>query len=188
MTQDRNLPQDGGQIGDHRAATDHLDLDRDTHLASTNRADAHQAAGRDGELTLHAEQLVADVERHEWSRVRVSKRIVHEERTITVPVRREEIVIEYLGDEAAPKGHPDTVRGSTDTVDSRVAAEYVLYEEVPQVELVAQPREKVQVIVDTQRAMVQISDTLRREEAVVEGDEHVAGNHGLTDGPHDRRI
>ena len=52
MTQDRNLPQDGGHIGDHRAATDHLDLDRDTHLA-TNRADAHQAAGRDGELTLH---------------------------------------------------------------------------------------------------------------------------------------
>ena len=52
----------------------------------------------------------------------------------------------------------------------------------------AQPREKVQVIVDTQRAMVQISDTLRREEAVVEGDEHVAGNRGLTDGPHDRRI
>ena len=52
----------------------------------------------------------------------------------------------------------------------------------------AQPREKVQVIVDTQRAMVQISDTLRREEAVVEGDENVAGNHGLTDGPHDRRI
>lgn len=141
-------------------------------------------------VTLHAERLVANVEQHEWNRVRVTRRVVTEERTITVPVRREELVMEYLGDEKAPKGHAGTVRGSTDTVDSRVVAEFVLHEEVPRVEMDTFERERVQVLVDTQRSLVEFSDTLAREEVTVEGDEHLADGRGTAraDERGDRRI
>ncbi|GAA1392039.1 DUF2382 domain-containing protein [Luteococcus peritonei] len=165
MTEDRNLDQ---PIGERLETVTEREAYRQTDERTGLRADDYPDRG-DHELTLHAEQLTAEVESHEWSRVRVTRCIVHGEKTITVPVRREELVVEYLGDEQAPKGHPGTVRGSTDTVDSRVVVDYVLHEEVPHVEVVAVPRERVQVIVDTQQSMVRISDQIRREEVVVEG-------------------
>ncbi|MFZ2260069.1 MAG: DUF2382 domain-containing protein [Luteococcus japonicus] len=117
------------------------------------------------ELTLLREQMVASTATHEWARVRVTKRIITEERTITVPVRREELVVEYLDDEH-PKAHPGTVHGSTGTVDSRVVQEFVLHQEEPRVVVEARPYEKVQMIVDTQRSVVQVDGQLAREEIV----------------------
>lgn len=115
------------------------------------------------EMTLLGERMVAEAQAHEWARVRVTKRIVTEERTITVPVRREELVVEYL-DDVHPKAHSGTVRGSTDTVDSRVVQEFVLHQEEPRVVVEARPYEKVQMIVDTQRSVVQVDGQVAREE------------------------
>lgn len=126
----------------------------------------------DGDITLRAERLVPGAERREWARVKVTRRIVTEERTITVPVRREELVVEYLGDEPAPKADQSTVRGSTQAVDSRVVEEYVLHEEVPRVELDVVAKERVQVLVDSQQSLVQMSDTVRREELAVNETRH----------------
>lgn len=126
-----------------------------------------QEVQQSDEITLLSERMVASTETHEWARVRVTKRIVTEERTITVPVRREELVVEYL-DDMHPKAHPGTVRGSTDTIDSRVAQEFVLHQEEARVVVEARPYEKVQLIVDTQRSLVQFDDQVAREEIVAD--------------------
>jgi|GEM_PF-5088496 len=164
--------------------------DHEVGRASELRDDRDPRLDGDRELTLHAERLVANVEQHEWNRVRVTRRVVAEERTITVPVRREELVVEYSNDKDAPKAHAGTVRGSTDTVDSRVVAEFVLHEEVPRVEMDTFERERVQVLVDTQRSLVEFSDTLAREEVSIEGDEHLVEGRGIAraDERGDRRI
>lgn len=119
-------------------------------------------------ITLHGERLVAEVHPHEWARVKVTRRVVTEERTITVPVRREELVIEYP--DAVPQGHPNTIRGSTDTVGSRVAETYVLHQEVPRVEVDTVPYEKVELMVDTQRSVVSFDGTVARERLEVDED------------------
>ncbi|WP_420176873.1 DUF2382 domain-containing protein [Luteococcus sp. OSA5] len=125
----------------------------------------------EGQIVRHEERMVAHAERHEWAKVKVTRRVVTQERTITVPVRHEELVIEYP-QEQAPSGHPGTVRGSTDTVHSTVVEEYVLHREEPRVVVETVPYEKVQLVVDTQRSLVQVDGTVAKEklEVTTDGD------------------
>lgn len=66
------------------------------------RAEQGVTARAEQGVTAHAEQVRADVERRETGRVRISKRVVTEERTITVPVSREVLVLEYLDADGNP--------------------------------------------------------------------------------------
>ncbi|MGO4956752.1 DUF2382 domain-containing protein [Luteococcus sp. Sow4_B9] len=124
------------------------------------------------EVTRHEERIVAHAEKHEWATVKVTRRIVTEERTITIPVRREELVVEYP-DESVPAAHPSTVRGSTDTVNSRVVATHVLHQEVPRVVVDTVPYEEVQLIVDTQRSAVEVEETLAKERLSITTDPEI---------------
>jgi uncharacterized protein (TIGR02271 family) len=102
------------------------------------------------EVVLSAERLSVGVERVPAERVRISKRIVEELRTVQVPLRREELVVtrEVLSaDGPLPAGSP---------ADDLVL---VLREEVPVVSVDTQVYERVVVSVET----VQTSETLRTE-------------------------
>lgn len=109
-------------------------------------------------MTLSEERLYVDKRERPRERVRLTKYVVTEEVTITVPVRREEVRIERVpitGDENFPPGD-----------DS--AAELTLMEEEPVVEKRVLPRERVRLEKDVRVEERHISESLRREEIDIE--------------------
>jgi uncharacterized protein (TIGR02271 family) len=149
--------------------TDERTTDPDT------RADAGAPAGDAGQEAgiLRSEERL-DVVAHvqEVGRVRISKRVVTEERVVTLQVRREELVVEELpvdpgrGDDPLVMAHSE-LSGAARTAPPVV--EMWLSEE--QVELTTRvvPRERVRVFVDTVTELVEVGGTVARE--VVEVDE-----------------
>ncbi|GAB3218612.1 hypothetical protein GCM10027586_11340 [Kineococcus gypseus] len=105
-------------------------------------------------------------------RVRVSKRVVSEVRTVQVPVRVEQLVVERepldadAGDADAPAA------GDTAAAEPLVI---VLHEEVPVVSVRAEPVEVVRIGVRTVQGEQTVSTELRSEQVVV--DRSVATGH-----------
>lgn len=113
----------------------------------------------DGAEVLRSEErLAVDVERVPTEIVRVGKRVVSEERTVTVVVRREEFFLESLPVDTSRADRPST--GSRDAVD---VVELVLHEEEVEVSTRSVPRERVRVHVDRVAGTARFTDTLRRE-------------------------
>jgi uncharacterized protein (TIGR02271 family) len=109
--------------------------------------DARDLLGADAvEVVRSEQQLVAGVERRVGGRVRIAKRVVTEERTVTVTVRREELVVEHLPATEDGSAMADTV--APEPHGSEAVVTLVLSEEVPQVSVVAVPRERVRAYVD----------------------------------------
>jgi uncharacterized protein (TIGR02271 family) len=110
------------------------------------------------EVVLSAERLSVGVERVPAGRVRISKRIVEEVRTVQVPLRREELVVTQeplAADGPLPAGGP-----AEDIV-------LVLREEVPVVSVDTQVYERVVVSVETVRTEETLRTELRTEHASV---------------------
>lgn len=139
---------------------------RSSDVQATNRARA------EGEQTLHLheEQLRATKERAQAGEVRVGKEVVEEEKTVDVPVTREEVYVERRPGDQQPDAHAfDEHTGQTIRVP--VSEETVEVEKVPvETEEIAVGKRIVQ---DTER----VTDTVRREEARIEssGGARVAG-------------
>ncbi len=114
------------------------------------------------EVVRSEERLRAGVERVVTRRVLVGKRIVTEERTVNVTVRREELVFEDrpVGSEAGDAGFETDVRaGSGEPV-----VEFLLSEEEPVVTVRTVPRERVRVFREWQTSEQQVEAVLGREE------------------------
>jgi uncharacterized protein (TIGR02271 family) len=131
-----------------------------------------RSAADGGRLQLHEEELVVHKQPVESGHVEVSKNVVTEQRTIEVPVTREELTIERTPVERTPSDRPLDEREQSVTVPIReeqveIEKRPVVYEEVG-----VGTRE----IQDTQR----VGGTVRREEARIEreGDVNVAGDLG----------
>lgn len=125
-------------------------------------------------VQLRQEELVATKERVETGQVQISKDVVSEQRTLDVPVTREEVVIERHPVDRRHSDRPIDDREQTITVpvhEERVDLEKrtVVYEEVG-----VGTRE----VQDTQH----VSDTVRREEARIEhaGDVALGNSGGVT--------
>ncbi len=100
-------------------------------------------AGREEvvELMRSGDRLHGSVEWVSGEQVRCSKRVVTETRTITVRLRREELVVERY-----PIGEQDAVEADSPAQDGAgPVAEIVLHEEVPEVTLRTVPTEWVLV-------------------------------------------
>ena len=114
------------------------------------------------DVVLAEERLTAGTRTVERGRVRVAKRVVVEERTVTVQVRREELVVEHL-----PAGS-----GTLDEAPARTTGgpvlELTLAEEEVEVVTRVVPRERVRVYVDTVSSTEAVEATVAREEAAVE--------------------
>jgi uncharacterized protein (TIGR02271 family) len=112
------------------------------------------------EVVRHEERLAVGTTRHAVGRVRVAKRVVTEERTVTVTVRREELVVE---EQPLPSGTAlDEAKGFADRGGTPVL-ELVLWEEEVRTEVVAVPRERVRVYVDRVESSTQVTEELARE-------------------------
>jgi len=115
-------------------------------------------------LVTHEEQLQARPVAQQVGEVGLRKEVIEETQTIDVPVRREEVVIERrpVSGDATDTG---SIGEASDTIRVPVMQEQV------EVSKVVRPVEEVElskrVVQDTER----VSDTVRREEVRVEGDE-----------------
>jgi len=110
-------------------------------------------------IELREEELRAEKQRVQAGEVRVRKEVVSEERTIEVPVTREEVVIER---------RPAAEGLTSGSIDEDEEIRIPLMEEEVRVEKTPVVREEVTLkkrqVQDTQ----EVSDTVRREEARIE--------------------
>ncbi|MBO1753943.1 YsnF/AvaK domain-containing protein [Allobranchiibius sp. CTAmp26] len=116
-------------------------------------------------VTLYEERLVAGTRVRVSGTTRFTKRVVTEERTITVTVRREELVVEH---QPAPERATDQTRGGQQgKLEAHPLAstphEIVLHEEVPVVTMQTRPVETVRIGVGTVTVEEQVTDNVRRE-------------------------
>ena len=110
-------------------------------------------------LQLREEELVATKERVQAGEVRVRKDIVTEEKTITVPVTREEAVIER---------HPVSGRAASGDINEGEEIRIPLSEEEVRVEKRPVVKEEITVSKRQKQETETVRDTVRREEARIE--------------------
>jgi uncharacterized protein (TIGR02271 family) len=111
-------------------------------------------------IELREEELRAEKERVEAGEVRLRKEVVEEQKTINVPVTREEVVVEKhsVGGRRPAEGSI----GDDDEIRIPVMEEEVRVEKTPVV------REEVSVRKRQVQGTEKVSDTVKREEAWVD--------------------
>jgi uncharacterized protein (TIGR02271 family) len=121
-------------------------------------------------IELREEELRAEKQRVEAGEVRVRKEVVSEERTIEVPVTREEVVVERR-----PAAEGSRASGR---IDEDEEIRIPLMEEEVRVEKTPVVREEVTLKKRQVQGTQEVSDTVRREEARIErsGDARVEGD------------
>jgi uncharacterized protein (TIGR02271 family) len=138
---------------------------------SVGMADRSPSAGESTRsIELREEELRAEKERVQAGEVRVRKEVVSEERSIEVPVTREEVVIERR-----PAAQGRTASGE---IEEDEEIRIPLMEEEVRVEKTPVVREEVTLKKRQVQDTEEVSDTVRREEARIErsGDAHVQGD------------
>ena len=141
---------------------------RETGAVTTTDDERRESADT---IQLREEELEARKRREQTGEVTVGKRVVEEEKTLEVPVAREEVYVERR-----PVNRE--VSGDVDLGDADETIRVPVMEEEVDVDKRAVVTEEVsvgkRVIQDTET----VSDTVRREEAVIdrEGDARVAGS------------
>lgn len=126
---------------------------------------ALQSSADDASVVRSEERLQVGTRSVVRDRVRVRRRIVTEERSVQVQVRREELVVEHreVGQEGeAGVGDPGLDAGPVGLA-AREPLVLLLREEIPEVILRARPYERVTLTVDTVAGQEQVSADLRHE-------------------------
>jgi uncharacterized protein (TIGR02271 family) len=148
---------------------DHDAYDVESRRGEMATAGTRPSTGRADTMELRQEELVANKQQVETGRVQVGKDVVSEQRTIEVPVTREEVTIERTPVERRPSDGPIDDRGDSITVP--------VHEERADVEKRAVVYEEVAVGTRQVQDVERVSDTVRREEATIDrdGDVNVTG-------------
>jgi len=119
----------------------------------------------DDALTLSEERLDIGTKEVETGRAALRKRVVEEEVTTTVPVTREKAVVET---------EPVTDANLADSLDGPEMTEreheVVLHAEEPVVTKETVPVERVKLGTETVTEDVEVTETVRSEQAAVDGD------------------
>jgi uncharacterized protein (TIGR02271 family) len=152
---------------------DRMPEDIDTYheertAAAPARGTAGQADREQETLQLREEELRATKRPVEAGEVEIRKEVVTEQQTIEVPVTREEAVIERRPVSPTEAGRVDAGEiGEDETIRVPLREEQVTVEKTPVV------TEEVEIGKRTVQETQQVSDTVRREEAVVEHEDDV---------------
>lgn len=109
------------------------------------------------EITRSEEQLFVGTESHVRERVRVRKRVVTEEVTVTIPLRREELVIERETLE------PGAVDAPAEAQPVEAEFDFVLLAEQPVIEKRVVPVEQVRISKNVVVEEEIVSDEVRKE-------------------------
>jgi uncharacterized protein (TIGR02271 family) len=162
---------------------DYGDSQSGSGLAEGRRGDASGTVGRgedapgtvgrdvsgpttDDAMTRSEEELRVGKTERETGRARLRKYVVEDEVQQTVPVRREEVRVER--EPITDANVDDALEGPAISEEEH---EVVLHEEEPVVDKRAVPKERVRLDKETTMEERQVSDTVRREEIDVDGDD-----------------
>lgn len=152
---------------DRVAGTDYVGTDRDVVADRDVAADRDVVADRDrvgnaDELVAREERLNVGTERVETGRVRLRKHVVTEQQQVSVPVTREEVVVERV-----PLDGTEDVRGGE---LAEGETEVVLHEEHPVVSKETVATEKVRLGTQEVTENQTVSAEVRKEQIEVDGD------------------
>lgn len=120
----------------------------------------YDTTGESRSVPIREEQLQATKQPVQTGEVQIGKEVITEEKTINVPVQREEVVIERRN--FAPQAADQPIDDQGETIRIPVSEEQVSVQKTPVV--TGEVRVGKQVVQDNQ----QVSDTVRREEAHIE--------------------
>jgi uncharacterized protein (TIGR02271 family) len=136
-----------------------------------DRTVGHDTSGptTDQAMTRSEEEVAVGTRQVETGRARLRKYIVTEEVQTTVPVQREEVVLER---EPITDGNIDQALDGPEL--SEEEHEVVLHEEVPVVEKTTVPKERVRLDKATQVEEAKVSEQARKEQIEVEGVDETA--------------
>ena len=165
--------QAGARAAEAREALSEGGADLGPSYRDEARTGARADAGSTERLELREEELDVDIREVEAGEVRLRKEVVTEQRTIDVPVSREEVVIER---------RPGSGRAASDqTLDDTGEIRVPLMQE----EIDVQKRPVVREEISVGKRRVQenrtISDTVRHEEAVIDSEGDVSVSYGERD-------
>ncbi|GAA1430989.1 PRC and DUF2382 domain-containing protein [Microlunatus lacustris] len=127
-------------------------------------------SGDDDAMTVSEEQLAVSTRSVATERVRLRKHVVTEEVTLTVTLRKERFTVER---EPVAEGDVGDHVGSTDFAG--FDQEIVLYEEVPVVEKVLRPVERIRLGTEVTTEQRTVSDEVRKERVEVDEPEDLGG-------------
>jgi uncharacterized protein (TIGR02271 family) len=166
---DTSLTRSRGDFSaDASLSRDRIDLDRDQNLSGA-RLDSDIDRNLDSErvMELREEQLDVHTERMQTGEVQLRKEIITENRTVEVPVTREEIVVERRPlDGPAREGSLDAADLDREGKEIRIPVS----EEFVHIDKKVVPREEVRVSKDKITETKTVSEDVRREEARVDSD------------------
>ncbi|WP_181035059.1 YsnF/AvaK domain-containing protein [Arthrobacter sp. B0490] len=159
---------DSGRTAD----SDRADTDRSRDTDRT-RTQSSRPEG-DYSMTRSEEQLRVGTEIRETERVRLVKRVVTEDVTMTVQIRREELVVERVpvkdgvpfyddGQNSYTEAERERLYSAVETAFNGDTVEVVLYEEKPRVEMDVVPIERVRVRREARTHDEVVSGQVRKE-------------------------
>ena len=147
----------------------HYGLDYSESRSDSRLRGGKPSTGRgtssDDAMTRSEEELRVGKEQVETGRARLKKYVVTEDVQTTVPVQREEVRIER---EPVTERNVDAATAGPDI--SEAEHEVVLTEERPVVEKKTVPKERVRLTKDAVTDEKEVSEQVRKEEVVTEGD------------------
>lgn len=143
-------------------------------------APAERRAGMAGDtgdtVHLHEEQLQVNKQRQQTGEARIGKEVVEEQRTVNVPVTREEVYVERVPGDRQPDTH-SLDESASENITVPISEERLKVEKVPVT------TEEVRVGKREVTDNRQVTDTVRREQARIEtgGDTRIQGDADTMD-------
>lgn len=173
LDRDSSLTSSRGEFSaDSSPSSRRMDYDRSETLSGA-RLDSDIDTNLDSErvMELREEQLDVHTERMQTGEVSLRKEIITENRTIEVPVTREEIVVERRSLDGVPReGSLDTAGLDMDQKEIRIPVS----EEFVHIDKKVVPREEIRVSKEKITDTKSVSEDVRREEAQVDSDGKVS--------------
>lgn len=158
------------RLGDRGRADDDRLGDRDAdRLRDDDRSDDRDRGDEDA-MTVSEEQLAVSTRSVATERVRLRKHVVTEEVTLTVTLRKERFTVDR---EPVAEGEVGDHVGSTDFAGGE--QEIVLYEEVPVVEKVLRPVERIRLGTEVTTRQETVGGEVRKERVDVDQPEDLTG-------------
>jgi len=159
-----------------RGYTDTMDTTRGVGVADAQGTTGYtRGAGVDDddvEVTLSEEELAVNTRQVERGRVIVRKGVRSEQQTVNVPIREEEVHVNRRAVDGDDFGNVPA------DAFQETQIEVPLHGEEVDVTKQARVREVVEIDKDVVERTEQVTDTVRREEVVVEGDDVLDGQAG----------
>jgi len=144
-----------------------------TTTGTTDTTVGHDTSGptTDDAMTRSEERINVGTQTREAGRARLRKYVVTEQQSVTVPVSREEVVVER-----EPITEANIGNATSGPAISEEEHEVVLREEVPVVEKEAVPVERVRLGTQTVTEQRQVTEEVRKERIETDGDTDVRGH------------